>query len=103
VLVGRGAQCILGERADVLHIFCYAPRDALAARVAARLGISIPDAAREVEQRNHQREQYVRRYWKRSWLAFDNYHLCINTGAMGIEETVALVVRVACERFALTP
>lgn len=103
VLVGRGAQCILGERADVLHIFCYAPRDALAARVAARLGISIPDAAREVEQRNHQREQYVRRYWKRSWLAFDNYHLCINTGAMGIDETVALVVRVACERFALTP
>src|SRR5919204_2619453 len=26
VLVGRGAQAMLGERADVIHVFCYAPR-----------------------------------------------------------------------------
>ena len=29
VFVGRGAQCLLAERADALHVFCYAPRAAL--------------------------------------------------------------------------
>src|SRR5215475_4361648 len=29
VFVGRGAQCLLAERADALHVFCFAPRSAL--------------------------------------------------------------------------
>ena len=29
VLVGRGAQCVLAERDDALHAFCYAPHAAL--------------------------------------------------------------------------
>ena len=29
VFVGRGAQCLLAERSDALHVFCYAPRGAL--------------------------------------------------------------------------
>src|ERR1700691_756686 len=39
VVVGRGAQVVLSEHTDAVHVFCYAPRDALARRVAAREGV----------------------------------------------------------------
>lgn len=103
VLVGRGAQSMLAEREDVIHVYCYAPPAALAARTAARYGLSLRDAARKVEEHNRQREQYVRRYWKRSWSALQNYHLCVNTDWLGIEGTAQIIVRLAREKFGDAP
>ena len=99
VVVGRGAQWVLGEREDSLHIFCYASRPELAARIAARLSLSIKDAERYVIESNKQREQYVRSHWNRSWLAQENYHLCLNTGWLGIDRAASIVVQVAREHF----
>jgi cytidylate kinase len=99
VLVGRGAQSVLATRTDVIHVFCYAPRPALIARAAKRLGIPEKEAAHVVEDRNRQREQYVRKYWKRPWAAFENYHLCLNTEWLGIDGAAEIVVRLARERF----
>lgn len=92
VLVGRGAQSMLAERTDTLHVFCYAPPASLAARAATRLGVSVAEAARVVEQTNREREQYVKRHWNRSWRGIENYHLCCNTDWLGIEGTIRLVV-----------
>jgi cytidylate kinase len=103
VLVGRGAQSVLAARTDVLHVFCYAPRPALITRVAQRLGISEKDAAHVVDERNQQREQYVRKHWKRSWQAMESYHLCLNTQWLGIGGAAEIVVRLARERFGLCP
>ena len=95
VLVGRGAQSVLGRRADVLHVFCYAPRDALARRVAERRGIPIAEAEKMVDEINKQRDQYVRTTFKRAWKAHENYHLCVNTEWLGIEGAANLVVAAA--------
>ena len=99
VLVGRGAQAVLATRSDVIHVLCYAPRPALAARAARRLGISLKEAERVVDDINKQREQYVRTHWKRSWLAHENYHLCLNTEWLGIDGAAEIVVRLAREKF----
>jgi cytidylate kinase len=99
VVVGRGAQSILATRTDVIHAFCYAPRPALIARAARRLGIAEQEAAHLVDDRNHQREQYARRHWKRSWSAFENYHLCLNTEWLGVDGAAQVVVRLARERW----
>jgi cytidylate kinase len=96
VLVGRGAQCMLAAREDALHAFCYAPMDALIARVARRRSISLEEAHEEVDEINRQREQYVKAHWKRKWKAHENYHLCLNTAWLGIEGTVELIL--AAER-----
>src|SRR5678815_2076989 len=69
VLVGRGAQSYLAQRTDALHVFCYASRPALIARVVRREGITAEEAAKRVDETNKRREQYVRRYWQRSWHA----------------------------------
>ena len=95
VLVGRGAQCMLAARADTLHVFCYAPPAALAARAAARLGVSTEEAMRVVEQTNREREQYVKRHWNRAWRGIENYHLCCNTDWLGIDGTIRLIVEAA--------
>ena len=99
VLVGRGAQWVLGEREDSLHVFCYAARAELAARIAARLSLSLKDAEKYVIESNRQREQYVRSHWNRAWLAQENYHLCLNTGWLGIDRAASIVVQVAREHF----
>ena len=100
VIVGRGAQSVLASREDVIHVFCYAPRAALVARAARRLSVSQKEAEKVVDDTNRQREQYVRTYWKRSWLAHENYHLCLNTEWLGIDGAASIVVRLARERFA---
>lgn len=101
VLVGRGAQSMLAERSDTLHVFCYAPRAALVARAMRRLALDAAAAQKAVEETNRQREQYVRKHWNRSWSAHENYHLCVNTDWLGIEGAANLVIGVARERFGL--
>ncbi|MFP5353985.1 MAG: AAA family ATPase [Gemmatimonadota bacterium] len=91
VLVGRGAQAWLANREDAVHVLCVAPRDSCAARVAAREGIALADAARLVEETNRQRADYVRRNWKREWLSPANYHLCVNTDWLGIDGAATLI------------
>jgi cytidylate kinase len=99
VLVGRGAQCMLAARADALHVFCYAPREALVSYAITILGVAAEDAARVVAENNHQREQYVKRHWKRDWRDFANYHLCVNTGWLGLDGAAEVIVQLARERF----
>jgi len=99
VLVGRGAQCMLAARADALHVFCYAPSEALASYAVTNLGVAPDDAARVVAENNHQREQYVKRHWKRNWRDFANYHLCLNTAWLGLDGAAELIVSIARERF----
>ncbi|HEV7991184.1 MAG TPA: cytidylate kinase-like family protein [Gemmatimonadaceae bacterium] len=99
VLVGRGAQCLLATRADALHVFCYAPFDALVSYAITNLGVARADARRVVEETNHQREQFVKRHWKRNWRDVANYHICVNTAWLGLDGAAELVVQVAKERF----
>ena len=99
VFVGRGAQCLLAEREDALHVFCYAPRAALVQNAITRRGVKPADAERVVADQNRQREQYVKRHWHRNWLAVENYHLCLNTAWVGIDGAVALVVDAARRHF----
>lgn len=99
VLVGRGAQCMLAARADALHVFCYAPAEVLASYVITNFGVSTAEAHRIVAEKNHQREQYVKRYWKRNWRDLSNYHLCVNTAWLGLDGAADVVVQLARERF----
>lgn len=99
VVVGRGAQAMLAERSDTLHVFCYAPRKALIARSVERDGLSAEDAARLVDETNKQREQWVKMHWDREWRAPENYDLGVNTERFGIEGAAELIVSAARRRF----
>jgi CMP/dCMP kinase len=98
VLVGRGAQCMLAERDDALHVFCYGPHAALVRRTMEQLRLPRAEAEKRVTETNRQRERYVRRHWNRAWRDPDNYHICLDTSWLGIPETAALIVDLARKR-----
>ena len=99
VIVGRGAQCLLATRSDAIHVFCYAPLDALAAYAVTNLGVKLDEARKKVAEMNARSEEYVKRHWKRDWRDVANYHLCVNTAWLGLDGAAELVTRVARERF----
>jgi cytidylate kinase len=99
VLVGRGAQALLADSAEALHVFCYAPKEFLIRYAIAHRGVNPANAEHDVDKKNKQREKYVRRHWGRDWRAFENYHLCVDTGRLGIEGAADLVIAAARARF----
>lgn len=92
VFVGRGAQCLLAERSDALHVFCYAPKATLRHYAMEKFGVGPEEADRKVGEMNKQREQYVKRHWNRNWLAHENYHVCVNTAWLGLDGAAELIV-----------
>ena len=99
VIVGRGAQCMLATRSDALHVFCYAPLEALTAYAVTNLELEPDDARKKVIEVNERREAYVKRHWAREWRDLANYHLCVNTAWLGLDGAAELVTGVARERF----
>jgi cytidylate kinase len=99
VIVGRGAQCLLATRSDAIHVFCYAPLDALAAYAVTNLGVKLDEARKTVVEMNARSEEYVKRHWKRAWRDVANYHLCVNTAWLGLDGAAELITQVARERF----
>ena len=98
VLVGRGAQVLLGERPDAVHVLCYAPRAARIARVMARERLTPDTAAARVDEVNRARERYVALHFGREWLQPEHYHVCVNTDALGIDGAARVVVATVHER-----
>ena len=99
VFVGRGAQSLLAHRDDALHVFCYAPKTALRRWVMQHFEVSADEADRRVADTNKHREQYVKRHWGRNWLATENYHLCLNTSWLGLDEAAQIIVETARRHF----
>ena len=99
VFVGRGAQSLLAHRDDALHVFCYAPKTALRRWVMQHFDVSADEADRRVTETNKHREQYVKRHWQRNWLATENYHLCLNTSWLGLDEAAQIIVETARRHF----
>ena len=103
VVVGRGAQAYLAPRDDVIHVHCYAPHDALVQNMMMRDALSREEAEKVVREKNHQREQYVKRNYGREWLAPEHYHIMLNTAWLGIDRCVELVLDLAHQKLGVSP
>jgi cytidylate kinase len=90
VIVGRGAQCVLQGRDDVLHVFIYAPWSDRIGRVRERV-----PAARNIEQlirsTDKQRADYIRMYFGCNWNDPHLYHLLISS-ELGEENVARMII-----------
>src|SRR5439155_19348895 len=73
VLVGRGAQAVLLQRPDALHVYVVAPKPWRMKLAVARLGVNEADADRLVDATDRQRDQYVKTYYGRQREDLTNY------------------------------
>ena len=98
VLVGRGAQAVLAQRADALHVYVVASKPWRKRLAVERLGVSPADVDKVVEEMDRQRDQYVKTYYGRHRQDVVNYDLVVNPERLGIEGAAALVVAEARRR-----
>jgi cytidylate kinase len=92
VVVGRGAQCILQSRADVFHVFVYAPLRVRIHRLRTRLepGANIEQRIRDVDA---ERAHYLKLRFGKEWNNPHLYDLMISSG--DDEERTARVIEFA--------
>ena len=95
VIVGRGAQMMLGARTDVFGVLCYAPLEALTRACMHRDSLDHAQAEKRVLHVNQERAAWVKANWGRDWRAAENYHLCINTDALGLDGVTDVIVHAA--------
>jgi cytidylate kinase len=98
VLVGRGAQAILAQRPDALHVYVVASKPWRVRLAVERLGVDPAKAERMVDETDRRRDQYVRTYYGRHRQDVVNYDLVVNAERLGLDGAAALVVAEAHRR-----
>jgi len=92
VLVGRGAQALLAQHEQSLHVFIVAPREHRIEAAMKRLGVDRETAEETSDRADDGRRRYVKTYYDREWDTADNYHLVISTGVFSYEQAAEMVV-----------
>jgi cytidylate kinase len=92
VLVGRAAPAVLAQERDAIHVKVVAPRDWRLQVIARRLGVSPEEAATLTDETDRNRARYHRQHYRRDWADPANYHLVLNTAALGMEGAAEVVV-----------
>jgi cytidylate kinase len=95
VIVGRGANAILGRRHDLIRVFMHAPKEWRVRRIAEGHGIDERKAAQELERVDRARGEYMRVYYGIEWGNPENYDLSIDTAHFGAQGSAELIVRAA--------
>ena len=98
VLVGRGAQALLAQRPDALHVYVVASKPWRMKLAVDRLGVDPARVGQLVEETDHQRDQYVKTYYGRHRQDPTVYDLVLNAEKLGIEGAAELVVAEARRR-----
>jgi len=90
VIVGRGAPYFLRERADVFHVFLYAPFPEKVRRLRL-LGKSQEEAEHLLENVDRERIEFVKRYFDADWPTRSLYHMMVNT-AIGNQNVISIIL-----------
>lgn len=95
VILGRGGQVLFKDFPPALHVKIIAPLKCKLETVCKSYGLDEAVAARLIEEQDRDRQDYLRQIFGYNWLDLDLYHLVINTGLFGLDETVLLIVNAA--------
>lgn len=95
VIVGRNADYILKDRKDVLDVFVHADLDFRADRIVRLYGESEKKPEVRLNEKDKRRMINYQHYTGRVWGQATNYDLCLNSGVLGIENCVDMIVSLA--------
>jgi len=95
VIVGRCADYILSVRENTFNVFIFAPIEDRVRRIMKREQMSEADALKKIMASDRGRGNHYFRFTDNKWGKAQNYDLCINSSALGIEKTAQLIVDMA--------
>ena len=80
------------DDADCTRIFLYAQKPDKVNMVTKRDGISPAKAEARIEKIEQERADFHKYYTGETWGRAEHYDLCIDTGVLGIDQTVELIL-----------
>jgi CMP/dCMP kinase len=99
VIVGRAASWVLRDHAGVISVFLHAPEAWRAERVVKTYNLTDLAGARELVRRSdQQRSKFLQSLRGGPWVDPARYHVCLDTSAVGLDESADLIVQLATRR-----
>ncbi len=92
VIVGRNADYILKDRNDVLDVFIHADKEFRADRIVRLYGESEKSPMARLAEKDKRRQINYEHYTGLSWGSAQNYDICLDSGRLGIENCVDIIV-----------
>ena len=92
VILGRGGNYLLEKIPYALRIRITASADDRAGTLRDRFGIDEEAARKMLGHSDHERSIFLKRAYHKDWVNPDDYDITLNSGHMGFEEMVALIV-----------
>ena len=99
VIVGRCADYILRDEPDCVNIFITAPIGFRTQRIMESEKLDEKEAQKLIETTDKKRDSYVKYYAGHNRRDLSAYDLVINSGAIGIEKVVELILQYLQLRF----
>ena len=91
VIVGRCADYILEEKADLLKVFIYAPMAARAERIVKLYGETSDSPEKRLRDKDKRRAAYYQFYTDMEWGKAQHYHIALDSARFGIDRCVEIV------------
>ena len=95
VIVGRCADFILKDRTDTLNVFVHADKKARAERIVRLYGMTEKSPEKRLEEKDQRRKVYFKHYTDQVWGMSQNYDLSLDSGVIGIQKCVDIIVDIA--------
>jgi len=95
VIIGRCADYILRDREDCLHVFIHADTKSRAERIVRLYGQTKQSPEKRLSDKDNKRRVYYKHYTNRNWGEAQNYHVSLNSGLVGVEKCVDIIVDIA--------
>lgn len=94
VIVGRCADYVLRDREDCLNVFIVADEKSKLERAVKYYGLAEKDAASILKKKDKARYNHYKYYTDQEWGMASNYDLCLNSGLLGIDGCVKVILDV---------
>lgn len=91
VMVGRCADYILRDKADCLTVFIHADMEFRAKRIVKVYGERAEAPEQRLKEKDKRRAAYHRFYTDMKWGHAQNYHLCLDSGVLGIDKCADMI------------
>ncbi|MDE7266764.1 MAG: cytidylate kinase-like family protein [Lachnospiraceae bacterium] len=95
VIVGRCADYILRNRVDCLHVFIHADMDKKKERIVSLYGETDATPEKRLLEKDKTRAMNYKYYTDRTWGMAENYHVSLDSSALGEERCIDLIVGLA--------
>ena len=91
VIVGRCADYILRDKAELLRVFIHADIEFRAQRIVKEYGERAQTPQQRLRDKDKRRAAYHRFYTDMKWGRAQNYDLTLNSGTLGIDRCVEII------------